>query len=71
MALQFLRHHLNALHIMALLIHARLPRAAALRIARRWERLVHPLLYASAREMALVRVAAPAVRTYRVPHLRG
>lgn len=71
MAPRFLQHHLNALHVLALLMRARLPRAAALAVARRWERLVHPLLYRSAREMTLVRVAAPAVRTYRIPHLRG
>ncbi len=66
-----LQHHLNALHVLALLTRAGLARTAALAVARWWERLVHPLLYRSVRQMALVRVAAPAVRTYRIPHLRG
>jgi hypothetical protein len=71
MVRHFLQHHLNALHVLALLRRAKLPRAAALAAARRWERLVHPLLYPAVRRLTLVRVAAPAVRTYRIPHLRG
>jgi len=71
MTLRFLRHHLNALHVMMLLERAGLSRRAARAVARRWERLAHPLLYASVQELSLVRVTAPAVRTYRIPHPRG
>jgi hypothetical protein len=60
---RFLHHHLNALHVMAFCVHRGLPRSVALRVARRWERLIHPLLYTSVRGLVLVPVAAPVVRT--------
>jgi aryl carrier-like protein len=45
MVLHGLQHHLNALHVMARLVHLGLPSPRALALARWWERLVHPLLY--------------------------
>jgi hypothetical protein len=53
-----LQHHLNALHILGRLVGLGCPRAAALSIARQWERLVHPLLYPSMRRLEPVRVQA-------------
>jgi hypothetical protein len=42
---QRLQHHLNALHVMALLIACGCPRLLARRLADRWEQLAHPWLY--------------------------
>ncbi len=42
---KLLRHRLNALHIMALLVRCGMPKASALAIARRWERVSHAWLY--------------------------
>jgi len=42
---RFLRHHLNALHVMAALIRWRIPRTWALAMARRWERVSRWWLY--------------------------
>ena len=41
----YLQHHFNSLHIMALAVRLGLSSIAALAIARRWEAIVHPLLY--------------------------
>jgi hypothetical protein len=40
-----IRHHLNALHVMALLIRCGCSQSKALTIARRWEAFIHPWLY--------------------------
>lgn len=58
MARRRLHHHLNALHIMAVLLRTGLPLPVALRIARGWERLVHPLLYRWVRAPTLGPAAA-------------
>jgi glycosylphosphatidylinositol transamidase (GPIT) subunit GPI8 len=40
-----LRHHLNALHVMAFLVRLGISRRQALVLAGRWERLSHRWLY--------------------------
>ena len=40
-----LRHHLNALHVMAILVRWGVPRTWALAMARRWERVSRRWLY--------------------------
>jgi hypothetical protein len=67
MTRRFLRHHLNALHVMAFCVHRGFPRPVALRIARGWERLIHPFLYGSVRALTLGPVAALAVRAGAEP----
>ncbi len=41
----WLQHHLNALHLMALVIRLGCPVPRARTLARWWERLTHPWLY--------------------------
>jgi hypothetical protein len=43
--LLMLRHHLNALHVMAFLVRWGIPRRWALTIAGRWERVSRRWLY--------------------------
>lgn len=40
-----LRHQLNALHVMCTLVTMGVPLRRALRLASKWERIVHPLIY--------------------------
>jgi hypothetical protein len=42
---RWMQHHLNALHVMALLHRCGCPHPHALTIARRWETVAHPWLY--------------------------
>ena len=46
---RFLRHHLNALHVMAILVRWGIPRTWALAMARRWERASRWWLYPTGR----------------------
>ncbi len=46
---RFLRHHLNALHVMAILVRWGIPRTWALIVARRWERVSRWWLYPAGR----------------------
>ncbi len=59
MALQLLRHHLNALHVLARLVRFGIPRSTALALAGAWESMVHPLLYPTFCGLTRVRVATP------------
>jgi hypothetical protein len=63
-----LQHHLNALHVMARLVRLGLPRPRALGLARRWERVIHPVLYPGRRPLIPVCVTAP-VRLVSVPDI--
>ncbi|HSB73763.1 MAG TPA: hypothetical protein VLT62_30935 [Candidatus Methylomirabilis sp.] len=60
MALQFLQHHLNALHVMAVFVRVGVPRPTARLIARWWEGVFHPLLYPPIGALIPVRVPAAA-----------
>ena len=46
---RFLRHHLNALHVMAILVRWGIPRTWALAMARGWERVSRWWLYPTGR----------------------
>ena len=59
MVLHGLQHHLNALHVMTRLLRLGLPQPQALGVARWWERVIHPLLYPTLRQLIPVRVASP------------
>jgi len=59
MVLRGLQHHLNALHVMARFVRLGLPQPRALALAHWWERLIHPLLYPTLRQLIPVRVASP------------
>ena len=66
MVRRFLRHHFDAPAVMAFCVRTGFAHPVALRIARGWERLIHPLLDASVPELPLVRLAAPVGRTDRI-----
>jgi hypothetical protein len=59
MALRNLRHHLNALHVLARLVQLGIPRSTALVLASAWEQCIHPLLYPTFFGLTQVRVATP------------
>lgn len=68
-ALQFLQHHLNALHVMAIFVRVGVPRPTARLIARWWERLFHPFLYPPVGALVPVRVPAPMQPPFRYRRL--
>lgn len=41
----WLQHHFNALHIMCRMIEAGVPKKAARKLSKWYEKIVHPLLY--------------------------
>jgi len=55
-----LQHWLNALHIMCLFVRCGVSRPTALRIARCWEHVMHPLLYSRLETLKPVRIRAHA-----------
>ncbi len=71
MTLRWLRHHLNALQIMALGVRLGVPRDRARRFARCWERIAHPLLYPSLGGCFPLRAAISANPAKRDPRVRG
>ncbi len=71
-----LQHHLNALHVMARLVHLGLPRPRARALARWWERVIHPVVYRAApphprmRDLPRALVSVPDIRTRASVRLR-
>ncbi len=71
MTLRWLRHRLNALQIMALGVRLGLTPGQARRLARSWERVVHPLLYPPPGRLLPVRAALSGNPARRDPRVRG